>query len=102
MELVSITTFYRFLTLTDAQVQTLRSELESLASREAIRGLCLLGSEGINATVSGPIEGIERLKESVRAALGSDIIFKDSTAEKHPFSVFKVKIKYEIVTLGNP
>jgi UPF0176 protein len=103
MNPVSITTFYRFLALSEGQIDGVKSRLEALAIQENLRGLCLLGKEGVNATVSGPASAIQRLKVEIAAALNAeDVIFKDSIAEKHPFSVFKVKIKDEIVSLGKP
>lgn len=103
MDQIAISTFYRFLPLSDEQVGDIKSRLENLAAREQVRGLCLVGREGINSTVSGPLEGVERFKGEVCSALGTDsIVFKDSSAKKHPFLVFKVKVKDEIVSLGKP
>lgn len=80
-----------------------KAALETVARQTDLRGLVLMGAEGINATVSGTAEAIARCKEAVVAFLGvADFPFKDSVGPKHPFSVFKVKIKDEIVTLGRP
>jgi UPF0176 protein len=103
MDQVAISTFYRFLPLAQAKVEEIKIRLENLAGELEVRGLCLLGCEGINATVSGPAEGIRGFQGHVRELLGTDeITFKDSVAKKHPFLVFKVKIKNEIVSLGKP
>jgi UPF0176 protein len=100
--LVAITTFYRFQPLPQDRVHELKTNLEEMAKEHGVRGLCLLGKEGLNATLSGPAEGILALKELVRRELAGDLVFKDSFAAKHPFLVFKVKIKGEIVSLGKP
>lgn len=99
---IAVSTFYRFTPLTPEAVDTIQRQLEDTATVEDLRGLCLLGTEGINATVSGRPEKLERFKQVVRERLGSEIIFKDSLAPKHPFQVFKVKTRREIVSLGNP
>jgi UPF0176 protein len=63
----------------------------------------LIGREGINATVSGSAEAIANCKDCVCRWLGlEDLNFKDSIGTKHPFNVFKVKVKEEIVSLGRP
>src|SRR5947209_3080105 len=102
MDQVSISTFYRFIPLSRDQVDGIKSRLEALAAAENVRGLCLVGREGINSTISGPATGILKFKTEVRDALGTHVMFKDSLAKKHPFLVFKVKVKDEIVSLGKP
>lgn len=99
--MISITTFYRFLKLEAEAAQALKGALESWAALWSIKGLCLVGTEGINLTVSGTSESLAEFKKALSAHLNlQDAFFKDSTAEKHPFQTFKVKIKDEIVTLG--
>ena len=99
--MISITTFYRFLKLNDEEAKALKSSLESWAERWSVKGLCLVGTEGINLTVSGAEESLGEFKRALSLHLNLESpFFKDSTAEKHPFQIFKVKIKNEIVTLG--
>ena len=64
---VQITTFYRFQSLSLDEVEASKSALEELAGREGLRGLVLLGREGINATVSGSDQA---LSSSSRAGGG--------------------------------
>jgi len=100
---VHITTCYRFLPLNSLEVADLQAFFEGISETEDLRGLCLIGPEGFNFTISGPVDGIERLKVALRSRLNdSALFFKDSLADKHPFHNFKVKIKAEIVTLGRP
>lgn len=97
-----ITTFYRFLKLTD--LEKIQSDLENLSVETDTRGLIILGHEGFNATVSASsAEQLEKFKKSLQDYFQiSDLMFKDSTSGVIPFRRFKVKIRAEIVTLGTP
>lgn len=101
--MIQICAFYVFKPLTAVQVADLKTELEEMATIQALRGLALIGREGLNFTISGPRHGVDALKSWLTTRM--DLVapqFKDSVATKHPFHNFKVKIKKEIVTLGNP
>ncbi|MGE3681457.1 MAG: rhodanese-like domain-containing protein [Bdellovibrionales bacterium] len=99
-----ITSSYRFQHLSDQRVENLKFQLEEYAHVHRLRGLCLVGREGVNLTVSSESEsGREEFKSELKQWLGGIALsFRDATARKHPFRVFKVKIKDEIVTLGRP
>ena len=100
---IHVTSFYRFIPLDDFKIQKLKSELERLALDTGLLGLCLLGPEGINATLSGPVEVLQSAKALVNQGLDvENVVFKDSVALKHPFHIFRIKIKVEIVTMGKP
>ncbi len=101
--MIQVSAFYAFKPLTADMVRQLKLELEQMAEIQSVRGLVLLGREGINFTVSGPEVGISAFKSwlSTRMDL-TDPKFKDSFTTKHPFHVFKVKIKKEIVSIGDP
>lgn len=101
MDKVVISTFYQFKTLDPSQIESIKTSLEIHAVENAVRGLVLIGREGINSTISGSANGVAQVKRLV-SELFPEILFKDSEAKKHPFLVFKVKIKDEIVTLGKP
>lgn len=104
MDQLLITTFYRFLPLSPEVIQSCQRDLEAMALKYDLRGLCLLGSEGINATISCHSKaGMSALKAMLQEQLNTNTIsFKDSLGSRHPFQVFKVKIKSEIVSLGRP
>ncbi len=99
---VAITAFYKFLSISSEQVGEIRNALERCADEQGIRGLVVLGTEGINATVAGSPEAIAAMKEFVRVHLKApDATFKDSRAEKMPFARFKVDVRPEIITTKN-
>ena len=101
--MIRILAFYHFTPLDDAGLERLRTKLEELGPARGLRGLILLGHEGINLTASGEPDAIADLGHVLTEELG--LIhprFKYSEAARHPFQVWRVKIREEIVTLGRP
>lgn len=83
--------------------ERLRAPLLGLCTREGLRGTLLLASEGVNGTVAGSRNGIEGLLSHLRALPGcADLECKLSTAREMPFNRMKVRMKREIVTMGQP
>ena len=82
----------------------LQKPLLDLCQSEGITGSLLLAAEGINGTVAGPTEqSIETLVAYLRTLPGcADFEYKLSTAKEQPFLRMKVKLKKEIVTMGQP
>ncbi len=103
IEPILISSFYRFTPLSEAALERGLQQLETMATNTGLRGLILMGPEGINATVSGTALAIEACKSLVADWLTiGDLVFKDSVGAKHPFQIFRIKIRDEIVTLGRP
>src|SRR3989338_2544269 len=98
---VSITACYAFFPLSEAELPALREELLNFGKERGMKGLVLLASEGINATVCCSAQAIAEWKERITALDGS-IIFKDSAAEQLVFRRWLVKIKSEIVQIKDP
>lgn len=98
-----VTSFYLFQDLPGESLESFQQSLQTEGERRHIRGLILIGTEGINATVAGhPIE-LEDYKTFIKTLLSMpDLTFKDSYSAKPPFRRFKVKVRKEIVTLGTP
>jgi UPF0176 protein len=81
----------------------LRDPLMDLCRAQKITGTLLLAQEGINGTVAGPAAGIEAVLTHIRALPGcADLEWKLSTAAERPFARMKVRLKKEIVTMGQP
>ncbi len=97
-----ITTFYRFLHLDN--LEKYQDLLEKKAAELGVRGLVILGKEGVNSTVAAPSEdAMEMFKNFIREQFQApDLLFKNSFAPTAPFRRFKVKVRDEIVTLGTP
>lgn len=81
----------------------LKPGLLSCAEDHGVRGTLLLANEGINGTVAGTDAGIEALLDYIRTLPGcADLEWKESRAAEMPFHRTKVRLKKEIVTMGQP
>ena len=81
----------------------LQAPMLDLCQKEGIKGILLLAQEGINGTVAGPRAGIDAVLAHIRALPGcADLEHKESTAESQPFGRLRVRLKKEIVTMGQP
>jgi UPF0176 protein len=81
----------------------LRGPLLDLCKSKGIMGTLLLAKEGINGTIAGPRAGIDAVLAHIRALPGcADLEHKESTASTPPFHRMKVRLKKEIVTMGQP
>jgi UPF0176 protein len=96
---IVVAALYKFVSLED--FHQLREPLLDECIAADIKGTLLLAHEGINGTVAGTREGIDRvlayLKSDPRLA---DIDHKESYDDHVPFYRMKVKLKKEIVTMG--
>jgi UPF0176 protein len=93
--------FYKFVELPD--FAELQAPLIACGNENQVKGTILLAAEGINATISGPPEGVRALLEFLRADRRfADLTHKESYSEKLPFYRLKVRLKREIVTMGIP
>ena len=98
--MVAIATFYRFVHLDN--YQDMQSHIKIFCVEREIKGTILLAEEGINGTVSGSDENaisdfFAFMNTETRL---SDLTFKMSYADDHPFERMKVRLKLEIVALG--
>jgi UPF0176 protein len=97
-----VAAFYKFVELPDRQLWQQR--LLALCQAQAIKGTILLAPEGINGTVAGSPAAIDTLLLDLR----SDPRFADlevkaaDTALDATFDRLKIKLKSEIITIGQP
>jgi UPF0176 protein len=95
--------FYRFFRLDASMLPTLREELRARCAELGLKGTILLASEGVNAMLSGTRAEIDAFKTIARERLGvSSESFKESRVREHSFTRLLVKIKKELVPVGNP
>lgn len=96
-----VATFYKFVSLPDAA--DLRGSLQTFCDEQGVCGTILLALEGINATIAGTRHAIDAVLAYLRSdPRFADLVAKESTAETPPFDRMKVRLKREIVTLGQP
>ena len=96
-----VAAFYRFASVADPQA--LCADLAGLCQGLGLRGTILVAPEGLNGTVAGRHEAIDRLIAHFRAIPGfAEIDVKFSEAAEMPFHRMKVRLKREIVTMGVP
>ncbi|MDM8168533.1 rhodanese-related sulfurtransferase [Roseovarius sp.] len=97
----TIAALYHFTRFPDPAA--IQAPLLALCEREKISGSLLLAQEGINGTIAGPRAGIDAVLAHIRALPGcADLDWKESTSDHQPFRRLKVRLKKEIVTMGQP
>jgi UPF0176 protein len=102
--LYKVAAFYQFAVLPD--FRALREPLYAICAASGVKGSVLLAAEGVNGTLAGPEEGIAALLDELRhgALFGgrlNNLELKFSHAAVMPFGRLKVRLKKEIVTLGD-
>lgn len=97
----TVAALYKFTRLDDPDA--LRPGLRAVCEAGGVRGSLLLAREGINGTIAGPRAGIDAALAAIRALPGcAELEWKESTAKTMPFGKLKVRLKREIVTMGQP
>src|SRR6478736_9277666 len=99
-----VAAFYQFAALPD--FRELREPLRALCAELDLKGSVLLAREGINGTLAGSDDGIAAfVNELPHGALFGgrldNLELKFSRAAAMPFQRLKVRLKKEIVTLGD-
>ena len=99
-----VAAFYQFAALPD--FRGLREPLRALCAALGLKGSVLLAHEGINGTVAGSDDGIAGFVDALQRGelFGGRLDrleLKYSAADAMPFQRLKVRLKKEIVTLGD-
>lgn len=96
--------FYKFLPLQD--LPFLRSKLRSDCLRLHLKGTLILSPEGVNGFIAGSEPNVRELQYFLSDLLGLEVKnplhFKESRSEQVPFKRMLVKVKREIIPLGDP
>ena len=96
-----VAAFYRFAALEN--LPALRGELLQLAEAQGVSGTILLAPEGVNGTIAGADAGVQELLDRLRQVAGLEHLeAKFSRSEIQAFHRLKVRLKREIVTMGEP
>src|SRR3954454_23599377 len=99
-----VAAFYQFAALPD--FRELREPLRAICADLKLKGSVLLAHEGINGTLAGSADAVAALVEELRRgalfrARLDNLELKFSQASAMPFQRLKIRLKKEIVTLGN-
>ena len=95
-----VTALYKFVNLDN--LETLQKSLKQFCLNHKIYGTILIANEGINGTVAGAKKNITKFHEFLKSDTRfADIDHKESWTDIQPFQRMKVRLKKEIVTLGD-
>lgn len=98
---LTVAALYHFARLADPAAR--QGPLLDLCRAQGLCGTLLLAPEGVNGTIAGPRAGIQAVLDHIRAWPGfAGLDWKESAADAPPFARMKVRLKAEIVTMGQP
>ncbi len=96
---IVVAALYQFVTLED--FHELREPLLQACMAAGAKGTLLLAQEGINGTIAGSREGVDKVLAYLRSDPRlANLVHKESYDDHMPFYRMKVKLKKEIVTMG--
>jgi len=85
-----------------AKPGVMQKKIKAKLSRLNIYGTILVGNEGLNGTISGNEDALIKAIDFIKKIPGfSDLDIKHSISKARPFMRLKVKLKEEIVTIGD-
>ena len=101
---IKVAAFYQFAALPD--FRELREPLRAICAELELKGSVLLAHEGINGTLAGSHDATAALVAELRdgalfAGRLDNLELKFSSASAMPFGRLKIRLKKEIVTLGD-
>ncbi len=97
---ITVAAFYRFHPLVD--IAGIRDRLLPALKAAGAKGSVLLAEEGVNGTLAAPADSIDDALNAVISWCGlPELDRKYSPAPTLPFMRLKVRLKKEIVTIGN-
>ncbi len=97
---IDIAAFYMFHALADHVA--LREPIIALCKANDIKGLLLIAAEGLNGTLAGKADALKATLSGIAEIAGtSPLPIKLSHAATQPFRRIKVRLKTEIVTIGD-
>ena len=97
---VYVYAFYRFIDL--KKIKILKKNLDIFSSNKVIYGTILIAKEGVNGTISGGKNDLDDFISYLKKLLKiKKISLKKSKNQFIPFYRLKIKLKNEIVTIGD-
>jgi len=98
---ICVAALYKFTPFADHAA--LQAPLLDCCRAHGVKGTLLLAHEGLNGTIAGTDAGIAAVLDHIRGLPGcAELEVKFSRAPTMPFHRMKVRLKREIVTMGQP
>ena len=94
------TSFYKFFPINKKNLKSYQTKLKKQAQSLNLRGLILIGEEGINASLCGKEKSLEECKKQICQLFGKQFFWKDSYCKKWSFKRLSVRIKKEVINIG--
>ena len=95
-----VAALYKFSSI--SKPKELQDEIRSQLKELSIYGTILVGEEGLNGTIAGTHKKINKAVKYIKSIQGfSNLDIKFSQSQENPFVRLKVKLKKEIVTIGD-
>lgn len=100
LKMVDVFAFYKFAAIENKAA--LKARMDEAVQHLAVTGTVLVADEGVNGTIAGDAKDLRFVLETLGAfgAIG-DIPYKVSYVETMPFHRMKIRLKKEIVTIGD-
>ena len=99
--MLTVAAFYHFVRQNDPSLR--QSSLRALALARGVKGSILIAREGVNGTIAGAQGDVLAVLDHIRAWPGfAALQCKESLAQDMPFGRMKVRLKAEIVSMGQP
>ncbi|WP_436372168.1 oxygen-dependent tRNA uridine(34) hydroxylase TrhO [Cytobacillus sp. BC1816] len=90
--------YYMYVPIEDPE--EFAKEHKAFCNELGLKGRILVANEGINGTVSGPVEQTDRYMEAMKQdPRFAEMVFKIDEADGHAFPKMKVRARPELVTL---
>ena len=98
---IVVAALYKFAYMPD--FEEMRQPIRAVCRDNKVLGTLLLAEEGINGTVAGTREGIDGLLAHLKSYPQlTSLEHKESYCAEMPFKRLKVRLKSELITLGDP
>ena len=98
---VRVAALYRFAPVADPDA--VRDALQAVCDAGEVRGTLLVAPEGLNGTIAGSEPAVEAVLSAIHAMPGFETLeLKYAWTDALPFHRMKVRVKREIVTMGQP
>lgn len=94
---------YKFIQLSKPSLPPLQNQLKNKAIELGIKGTILLSTEGINLILAGEKQSVENYQSFLsEISEFNDLTYKKNFSTYQPFRRMLVRIKKEIISIGNP